>query len=144
MAGTYRKKALAELPNQCARCASKERLEVHHLDRDRQNHDITNLQLLCHDCHYWEHHLRHREEYDQELKSEFAERDRDDETAYQALGKTTMVVSLPDVLLARIGTSDMSRLFALLVARELKYGMWPFRQMLESHDAHQRTDSDAA
>lgn len=30
-------------------------LLVHHIDRDRRNNNLRNLQWLCHNCHYLEH-----------------------------------------------------------------------------------------
>lgn len=43
----------------CARCgftgSPKNRLEVHHRDRDPYNNAPANLQVLCHDCHVVEH-----------------------------------------------------------------------------------------
>jgi 5-methylcytosine-specific restriction endonuclease McrA len=56
-AGSYRGKALSYLLKVCNRCGfSDERaLEVHHKDRDRENNDIANLEVLCSNCHTIEH-----------------------------------------------------------------------------------------
>ena len=32
-------------------------LQIHHIDRDRQNNALTNLELLCPNCHCEEHQL---------------------------------------------------------------------------------------
>jgi len=56
----YRKLAFRELPNQCNRCSycqHPEVLEVHHLDRNRDNNLIENLEILCPTCHRAEHFL---------------------------------------------------------------------------------------
>lgn len=42
----------------CNRCGYKEFpqiLQVHHKDRDRKNNDISNLEVLCPNCHSLEH-----------------------------------------------------------------------------------------
>jgi len=43
----------------CERCGySKIKiLQVHHKNRDRKNNDLENLELVCPNCHYEEHHL---------------------------------------------------------------------------------------
>lgn len=43
----------------CERCgySKKEILHVHHKDRNRNNNDLANLELICPNCHYEEHHL---------------------------------------------------------------------------------------
>lgn len=43
----------------CARCREEvpeSDVEVHHVDRDRDNNDRDNLEVLCHGCHVQEHH----------------------------------------------------------------------------------------
>lgn len=50
----YRRKALRELSNSCARCGWNkipEILEVNHIDCDRSNNDLSNLEILCPNCH---------------------------------------------------------------------------------------------
>lgn len=44
----------------CERCGydKKEILNVHHRDRDKKNNDLSNLELLCPNCHAEEHHLK--------------------------------------------------------------------------------------
>lgn len=43
----------------CERCgySKLEILHVHHRNRDRQNNDLSNLELICPNCHYEEHYL---------------------------------------------------------------------------------------
>ncbi|MBI5003828.1 HNH endonuclease [Candidatus Kaiserbacteria bacterium] len=43
----------------CERCgySKKEILHVHHRDRNRNNNDLSNLALICPNCHYEEHYL---------------------------------------------------------------------------------------
>lgn len=43
----------------CERCGYNkyEILQVHHKDRDRNNSDLNNLELVCPNCHYEEHFL---------------------------------------------------------------------------------------
>ena len=44
----------------CERCVYKVSriLEVHHVNRDRQDNDLKNLKLLCPNCHSEEHLLK--------------------------------------------------------------------------------------
>jgi hypothetical protein len=43
----------------CERCdyGKYEILQIHHKDRNRSNNDMSNLELICPDCHYEEHFL---------------------------------------------------------------------------------------
>ena len=55
----YRRAALNHYPSQCNRCGYDkfaQALVVHHIDHDRDNNDLSNLEVLCPTCH-WEHHL---------------------------------------------------------------------------------------
>ena len=56
---TVRKMMLTKnLLNQCARCGFdkvKQILGVHHKDRNRHNNDLSNLEVLCPNCHSIEH-----------------------------------------------------------------------------------------
>ncbi len=57
---SYRDKALKELPNKCNRCGYDKYvgiLKVHHKDRNRTHNTISNLELLCPNCHDLEHYL---------------------------------------------------------------------------------------
>lgn len=56
----YRNHALKHLPNQCNICGYNKFLsvlEVHHIDRDRTNNSIENLEILCPNCHAERHLL---------------------------------------------------------------------------------------
>lgn len=41
----------------CEHCGLKDKrvLVVHHIDHDRQNNELDNLQWLCRNCHYLAH-----------------------------------------------------------------------------------------
>jgi hypothetical protein len=43
----------------CQRCgyAKFEILQVHHKDRDKNNNNLENLELMCPNCHFEEHYL---------------------------------------------------------------------------------------
>jgi hypothetical protein len=43
----------------CERCGynKHEILQVHHKDKNRENNEIDNLELICPNCHYEEHYL---------------------------------------------------------------------------------------
>ncbi len=59
---TYRNRALIMLKNECVRCGYHEHVElldVDHIDSNRQNNDITNLQILCVMCHATKTRLPH-------------------------------------------------------------------------------------
>lgn len=48
----------------CERCSYNENIQilgVHHKDRNRKNNDLSNLEVLCPNCHSLEHmkHLPH-------------------------------------------------------------------------------------
>lgn len=56
----YRKFAFEKKPHICEKCGYNkipQILEVHHKDRNRQNNDISNLEILCSRCHDEEHYL---------------------------------------------------------------------------------------
>jgi len=55
----YRSVAFEAHGRECQDCGATDDLEVHHIDRDRENNDPENLAVLCHDCH-WD---RHRDEF---------------------------------------------------------------------------------
>lgn len=56
--GSYSKKGFANLPNICNRCQSLERLLVHHIDENRDNNELHNLEILCKRCHQKHHETR--------------------------------------------------------------------------------------
>lgn len=45
--------------NNCERCgyAKIEILQIHHKDKNRENNDLNNLELICPNCHFEEHYL---------------------------------------------------------------------------------------
>lgn len=53
----YRKKAWDHYPHKCNRCEveNPKVLRVHHKDRNRENNDLDNLEILCLNCHALEH-----------------------------------------------------------------------------------------
>lgn len=57
---TYRDKAFETHPKKCIRCGYDEHpeiLEVHHKDRNRSNNSSENFEVLCPNCHMWEHYI---------------------------------------------------------------------------------------
>ena len=46
--------------NECKKCGydKYEILQVHHIDRNRENNEIDNLELICPNCHAEEHFLK--------------------------------------------------------------------------------------
>ena len=58
---TYRKRALEIHGEKCNRCGYytyKDILQVHHIDRDRNNGSVLNLEVLCPTCHNEEHYVK--------------------------------------------------------------------------------------
>lgn len=59
----YRTKKLSTVPLVCSNCGAKEivrkrsNLYVHHIDEDRSNNSLDNLQVLCASCHRKVHNL---------------------------------------------------------------------------------------
>jgi 5-methylcytosine-specific restriction endonuclease McrA len=56
----YRKFAFEQKQHSCEKCGYDkiaQILEVHHKDRNRKNNNITNLEILCPNCHDEEHYL---------------------------------------------------------------------------------------
>lgn len=51
----YRIKALRHYPAICMRCGYDKFVVVHHKDRDRTNNELSNLEILCPNCHALEH-----------------------------------------------------------------------------------------
>lgn len=44
----------------CQRCGYNkfEILQIHHIDRNHSNNELSNLELICPNCHYEEHYLK--------------------------------------------------------------------------------------
>lgn len=59
----YRTKKLSTVPLACSACGAREivrkrsNLYVHHIDEDRSNNSLDNLQVLCASCHRKTHNL---------------------------------------------------------------------------------------
>lgn len=56
---SYRKNALSYYGAVCNRCSYHDNhmaLVVHHVDRDRTNNNLENLEVLCANCHTIEHY----------------------------------------------------------------------------------------
>lgn len=54
----YREKAEQHYDGRCDRCGEPtdwDDIEVHHVDRNRANHSLDNLECACVDCHQDEH-----------------------------------------------------------------------------------------
>ncbi len=53
----YREKAFRELKNECNKCSENRKfiLTVHHMDGDRTNSRLKNLEILCFNCHVTKH-----------------------------------------------------------------------------------------
>ena len=45
--------------NKCERCGFEkyEILQIHHKDKDRDNNELENLELICPNCHSEEHYM---------------------------------------------------------------------------------------
>lgn len=54
---SYRDAAINQYGAKCTKCAFDNlyAIIVHHKDRNRNNNDISNLEVLCANCHYIEH-----------------------------------------------------------------------------------------
>jgi hypothetical protein len=56
--GKYHKLAFDNYDNVCNRCKTDEKLLVHHIDEDRTNNELHNLEILCKRCHQKHHETR--------------------------------------------------------------------------------------
>lgn len=56
---SLKQRLLRERGNKCERCDYSEYsiLQMHHKDRNRENNVLSNLELVCPNCHYVEHFL---------------------------------------------------------------------------------------
>lgn len=59
---SYRTKAIRHYGEECSRCKSSENIQVHHIDRNRENNAIENLEVLCSRCHLAEHAEEQKEQ----------------------------------------------------------------------------------
>ena len=53
---------LKERGSKCERCSynKSEILQVHHKNRNKTDNSLENLELICPNCHYEEHHLQEK------------------------------------------------------------------------------------
>ena len=42
--------------NKCSNCGAIEGIQIHHLDGDKTNGNLSNIQILCRKCHAKKHH----------------------------------------------------------------------------------------
>ena len=56
----YRHMAFSTRMHICEDCGSTEKLEVDHIDENRNNNIPQNLRLLCHECHLKRHNCREK------------------------------------------------------------------------------------
>ncbi len=54
-----KRRLIEERGHECERCGYEktEILNVHHKNRDRSHNDLSNLELICPNCHGEEHYL---------------------------------------------------------------------------------------
>lgn len=71
--GDYVIRAFEAYKRICFHCKSEENLEVHHIDFDRTNNQIENLQVLCKSCHK-KIHWKERKKDPEFMKSFIANR----------------------------------------------------------------------
>ena len=49
------KRILLEIKSLCENCGTNKDLQIHHIDKNRNNNQLSNLVLLCRSCHSKEH-----------------------------------------------------------------------------------------
>ncbi|KYK22720.1 hypothetical protein AYK24_00400 [Thermoplasmatales archaeon SG8-52-4] len=54
----FSKRAFDHYDKKCNRCDSVNNLLTHHIDKDRTNNDLSNLEILCKSCHQKHHCTR--------------------------------------------------------------------------------------
>ncbi len=56
--GSYRSRKLKDSDFSCENCGIRDKrvIEVHHIDKNRDNNKLDNLKILCANCHLIEHH----------------------------------------------------------------------------------------
>lgn len=60
---------------ECVICGYKEHpeiLQVHHIDRNRSNNIKSNLEVLCPNCHTWEHYQNQDGLFTQKFKNQLS------------------------------------------------------------------------
>jgi hypothetical protein len=86
----YRDKCLAQKLNVCVGCGESENLEVHHVDGNRSNNELSNLIPLCQDCH----HILHHETVDEGVLQSLKERLPDSKVG-KSEGMIVIEIALP-------------------------------------------------
>lgn len=56
--GTYKVRGLEHYGTNCNRCNGTKNIVVHHINEDRTNNTLENLEVLCRKCHQEHHHTR--------------------------------------------------------------------------------------
>lgn len=69
MRSNYREKAIEQFGERCTFCGETEDVQIHHIDGDRTNDDLSNLLPVCLQCH-WDIHNGENEEWSKKLLSE--------------------------------------------------------------------------
>lgn len=55
----FRERAISHHGSKCAHCGRADRLHVHHVNYSRVGREqLSDVQVLCHDCHAREHGIR--------------------------------------------------------------------------------------
>ena len=68
---SYRARAKKYLDEKCGRCGYDEYpaiLQVHHIDRNRMNNHISNLEFVCPTCHEVDHYLNNDGRWKNQLR----------------------------------------------------------------------------
>lgn len=65
--GCFRKIAFEYYDNKCNRCGKLNDLLVHHIDENRHNNKVENLEILCKKCHQ-DHHCHRCEDTGKYIK----------------------------------------------------------------------------
>jgi len=63
----YRRVCLRKYPKCCVICASEVKIDIHHIDGDPLNSDITNLVPVCESCHMGKLHNKRQETVEERL-----------------------------------------------------------------------------
>jgi 5-methylcytosine-specific restriction endonuclease McrA len=50
--GNCKRIAILNKKDYCEKCGGTEKLQVDHIDANRSNNELSNLQTLCQDCHH--------------------------------------------------------------------------------------------